>query len=300
MRRKLLIVFLLSLVAAGISSQDTAKMLSTFKRNFAIASLDVKLQILQDAAKTGSEEIGPLYLQAVDFVLGNASFIQGDIRFRQLAMVAVGEITKVEYIDARQSLWTLFQTDEETTMRVSLMNALSVVARGDAEIIGKMNRWQQSQNSVFKTGTIPDLQVVAACVQALGSVGSPSSFPIVFSAMNLGYSDNVTTLARRALLSIQGDFKQLLLGILKSSPLSEKKSALQMALRSEKLDDDEKGEVAEFALDTALSTSASDVLEQEASREMRYEAVSALSVRKWADATEQIVEHFNSTLAEYE
>ncbi len=298
--RKALLIFSLLWSVQGIHSQDSARLLDTFKRNFAIASLDVKLQIIQDAAKASGAEMGPLYLQAIDFVLDNSAFIHADIRFRQLGMIALAEVTRIEYVEARHALWKLFEADEETTMRVAVMNAMSVLVQDDNEIVEMMNGWLQTQNAVFATGTIPDLQVIAACIQSLGKIGVPSSFPIVFSAMTLGYSDGITNLSRQALLGMPGDFTESLLGILEGSPLAEKKVALIMALASDKLDDDEKGEIAEYALTMALRTTARDVLEREATREMRYLAVAALSERKWSKATEFVIEHFNATLAEYE
>ena len=225
MRRILLIILVILCTVNLVYSQDASKLLVTFKRNFAIASLDVKLQILQDAANTGSIEMGPLYLQAIEFVLDNASFIQADIRFRQLAIIALTQITEIGYSNARDVMWDLFRIDEDTTTRVTIMNALSNVVDNEVELIEKMNAWIDSQNTIFKTGKIPDLQVVAACIDALGNIGHPSSFPIIFSAMNLGYSEKITNSAREALLIIQGDFRALLVGILRDSPLPEKKQA---------------------------------------------------------------------------
>lgn len=303
MRKFLLITLVIGLLVLSVQviySQDSEKLLNTYKRNFAIASLDVKLQILQDAANTGSTDMGPLYLQALDFVLDNASFIESDTRFRQLALVAIQQIDEVGFENASYSLWQLFQGDEETVTRVAIMEAMSSAAKSDEEIIDRINQWLEAQNNVFRTGKIPDLQVLATCIQTLGKIGRPSSFPIIFSAMNLGYSDSVAGLAEQALLQIQGDFQELLLGILKNSPLQEKKQALIMALESDRLDDTEKGEVAEAALDIGLHIVTRDVMDQEAARDMRFMSVTALSERKWSKATNLIVEHLNTILAEYE
>ncbi len=293
-------VVMLMLFPLTVWSQKSDKILDAYKRNFAIASLDVKIQILQDAASSNSKNMGPLYLQAIDFVLDNASLIPSDPRFRQLSVIAADEIAKISYQKAKYSLWKLFNLDKETRVRVSVMRALGVVAVGDKEVIESLNKWVEDQNNMFKSGKIPDLQVMAEAMDTLGNLGDPSSFPIVFSAMNLGYSDNITEKAKKALFKIKGDFKEMLIGVIKSQPMNEKKAALVMALASDKLKDDEKGEIAQYALEIGLHTKSNNSLDRKIAREIRYTAVQALSERKWSKATSLVIEHFNATIQEYE
>ncbi len=297
----LIIVMLLMLFPLTVWSQKKDnKILDAYKRNFAIASLDVKIQILQDATKGGSKDMGPLYLQAIDFVLDNSSLIPTDPRFRQLSVIAAKGIEETGYQKAKYSLWKLFKLDKETMTRVAIMRALGTVAVGDKEIIESLNKWVKDQNTLFKAGKIPDLQVVAEAMDTLGKLGDPSSFPIVFSAMNLGYSDNITEKAKKALFEIKGNFKDMLMGVIKNQPLIEKKQALLMALNSDKLKDDEKGEIAQYALEIALNTESHNSLEQKVARDMRFIAIKALSERKWSKATPFVIEHFNATIQEYE
>ncbi len=302
MKRALLFIITILIFFTVTSgwSQDSSKLLEAYKRNFAIASLDVKIQILKDAAKSESKEMGPLYLQAIDFVLDNASLIASDTRFRQLSVIAATQIATIGYEKAKYSLWKLFQLDENTSVRIQTIRALSVVAKGDKEIIESINKWLDARNNSFKSGKIPDLQVVAEVVRSLGELGDPSSFPLLFSSMILGYSDNITTLAKEALFKIKGDLKEMLIGIIKNQPIGEKKAALEMALESEKLTDDEKGEIAQTALDIALDYSANNTLERQTSREIRFIAIRALSERKWSKATDLVIEHLNRTIEEYE
>ncbi len=296
----LITLAMLMLFPLAVWSQKDNKILDAYRRNFAIASLDVKIQILQDATKGGSKDMGPLYLQAIDFVLDNSSLIPTDPRFRQLSVIAAQGIEKTGYQKAKYSLWKLFKIDKATMTRVAIMHALGIVAVGDKEIIENLNEWVKNQNVIFKSGKIPDLQVIAVAMDTLGELGDPSSFPIVFSAMNLGYSDNITAKAKKALFKIKGNFKDMLMGVIKNQPLIEKKQALVMALNSDKLKDDEKGEIAQYALDIALNTESRNSLERKISREIRFAAVRALSERKWSKATSLVIKHFNATIQEYE
>jgi HEAT repeat protein len=281
-------------------AQDAQELLKSYKRNFAIASLEVKVQIIQDAGKAGSREIGPLFQQAVDFVLENYSFLDTDQRFRTLAMAAADQIRSTGYIEARYSIWKLFQTDTSQGVRMSCLNALAVVGKGDPEIAQNLNLWLASQNSVFQTGKIPDVPVILAAVKALGSLGDGSSFAVLFSTMNVGYPADVSRASREALLAIPGDLKKAFLEVLQSSPLPEKRQALEMALDSSRLSDSDKGEIAEFAMDVGLHTAAADNQLKASAREIRFIAARALNARKWTKATPLAIEHFNALLLEYD
>ena len=300
--RRLLIV-LVGLCAAGVvvQAQDATKILDTFRRNFAIASLDVKIQILQDAAngKTASA-MGPLFQQAVDFVTDNASLNPTDARFNQLAAIGAEQIGVINYQAGRDSVWKLFKVTVDTQTLSKAAAALGVVGAGDAGTIANLDYYADSQNSVFASGKTPDLVVLTAVFQALGKLGDPASFPVLFGAMNLGYSDAVSAIARSALLAIKGDFAEMLRGVIRDRPVAEKKIALQMALDSDKLTDDQKAGLAELALDIGLHSSGSDSASKATLRDIRFTAASSLGARKWSHAAGFLIEHLDTTIGEFD
>jgi hypothetical protein len=301
MRRLLCALIAVCAAATAVQAQDATKILDTFRRNFAIASLDVKIQILQDAAagKT-APAMGPLFQQAVDFVTDNASLIPTDARFNQLAAIGAEQIGVVGYQGGRDSVWMLFKVTTDTQTLSKAAAALGVVGAGDADTIANINHYADSQNNVFASGKTPDLVVLTAVFQALGKLGDPTSFPVLFGAMNLGYPDVVTTIARSALLGVKGDFAEMLRGVIKDRPVAEKKIALQMALDSDKLSDDQKAGIAEFALDIGLHFSGSDAANKAVLRDIRFAAASSLGARKWSHATGLIVEHLDMTIGEFD
>jgi hypothetical protein len=301
MRRAICIFIAFTAVASVSFAQDAQKILDTFRRNFAIASLDVKIQILQDAAagKTASA-MGPLYQQAVDFVTDNAGLIPTDARFNQLGGIAAQQIGVVNYTAGKDSVWKLFTVTQDSQTLASAAAALGVVGAGDADTIANLNRYADSQNTVFASGRTPDLAVVAACFKALGALGDPSSFPVLFSSMNLGYPDKVAAIAHDALLIIKGDFKEMLLGVIKGRPLPEKKLALQMSVDSDKLTDEQKAQVCEVALDISLHSTASDAAGKGQLREIRFMAATALGARKWSHATSLLIEHLDMSIGEFD
>ena len=301
MRRAICMCVVFIAVASVSFAQDAQKILDTFKRNFAIASLDVKIQILQDAAagKTASA-MGPLFQQAVDFVVDNASLIPTDGRFNQLAGIGAEQIGVVAYAAGKDSVWKLFQVTLDSQTLAKAAAALGAVGTGDADTIANLNRYVDSQNAFFAAGKTPDMAVVAACFKALGVLGDSSSFPVLFSSMNLGYPDKVAVIAKDALLSIKGDFKEMILGVIKGRPLPEKKLALQMAMDSDKLTDEQKAQVAELALDIGLHSGAPDAAGKGVLRDIRFQAAAVLGARKWSDATGLLIEHLDMSIGEFD
>ncbi len=301
MKRALWILVVLSIPFFSAQAQEASKILDTYRRNFTIASLDVKIQILQDAASgRNAADMGPLYEQALEFVTDNGSLMASDARFNQLAAIAAQQIGVVKYTASKGGLWKLFQIDSDTQTLQNAAVALGVVGAGDADTIANLNHYVDTQNNLFAGGKQPDMIVLAACMQALGSLGDPSSFPILFSAMNVGYPDKITAVAKDALLSIKGDFQALLTGVIKERPLSEKRLALQMALDSDKLTSDQKAQVSQFALDISLHSSAADAAAKDGFRDMRFTAARALGDRAWAPAASLLVEHLDTTIGEFD
>ncbi len=299
MRRPIVIAAMLCFAALAAPAQDAQKVLETFRRNFAIASLDVKIQILQDAAANPSAaELGPLYQQALEFVLENVSLLPLDPRFRQLGEIAADQVAAIRFAPASTALWRLFQDDADTGIRVRTANALGIVAGGDPEAIDRLNRFLDGQNALFAAGKGADLQVVPAILRALGRLGDPSSFPVVFTAMVLGYSEETTAFARESLAAIRGDLRELLSNIVNIGRPAEKLQALQMGVASDRLGDKDKVALAMQGLDVGLHTASAEPAVRASLRAMRVLAAATLRERAWQPASPLLIEHLDQSIAE--
>jgi hypothetical protein len=300
MRKVLCTVAFVAALSGAAWAEDGDKLLASYLRNFAISSLDTKIQILQDAATGGYAGLGPLYTKALDFVLDNGSLLESEDRMKRLATLAIGQIKRTAYDKDHDRLWQLFDITTDVPLRLQVLDALGSVAAGDATTLARLNAFLDGQNALLKTGKVPDTRLVTAAVDALGMLGDASSFPILFSAMTGGYSAEVTAKARDALYSVKGDLKDNLIGIMKTRPLADKRSALELALGSTKLDDAAKAGIAEYALDVGLHTSVRDALEKQTAREIRYVAARLLSEKGWSSASALALEHFDLVQSEYE
>jgi HEAT repeat protein len=294
------LALLLALTAGAGWAQTPQDLLKSYQRNFAIASLDVKVEIVLDAGQRNLKELGPLYLRAVDYVLTNFALLETDQRFRTLALAALTQLRATGFAEARYSVWKLFQTDSSPDVRQSALDTLAVIGRGDPEIARSLTLWLESQNTVFQTGKVPEVPVILAAVKALGALGDPVAFPVLFATMNQGYTDEISKQARLSLLAIPADYRAQFTSILRDSPLPEKQLALGMAMEFPRLSDADKSAIAEFALDVGLHTAASDNESKSLARELRFQAARALTGRRWSKATPLAIEHFDAVLLEYE
>lgn len=298
--KRALSIAMVMLIAGLASAQDAAKILETFKRNFAIASIEVKIQILQDAASNPNvKELGPLFHLAIDFVLDNISIVDTDARFNQLGALAVEQIGSISYAPARASVLRLFLEDTDTDIRTRSVTALGEIGAGDAEVIANLTSFLDRQNSLFASGTIgPDITVIPSLAKVLGKLGDPASFGVLFTAMNLGYSAQISEVAKGALAAIKGDLRQMITDLIRASPPAEKKLALSMALESTRLSPQEKAQVAEFALDVGLHAPAADSASKEPLRQLRYQAAGALGAFAWPKATGLLIENLDMAIME--
>ena len=302
MKIKILILLILASIIVPLAAQEgeSNPRLDSYLRNFARASLSTKLEILQNAEQEGPEGFGPLYVKAIDFVLGNQSLLETDSTMRQLSVLASRLVGEAGYTEGRMRLWRLFEIDTDTSVRNAILRSLSLIGGGDAQIVAELNRWVSSQNTLFLTGQKPNLQVLAQAVTTLGELGDPSSFPILFTTMNLRFSEIISELAEEALFDIDAEFKDLIIQVIEKNVIREKLAALNMALETGELSNDEKGEVAERALEVGLETSSPDATEKTQLREIRFTAIRALTERSWSRATPLVIRHFDITVMEYD
>ncbi|MCF7927582.1 MAG: hypothetical protein K9L68_00705 [Spirochaetales bacterium] len=288
-----------SLVLPAQEGQDPR--VEAYQRNFVQAGMSVKLQVLQDASQEESVNMGPLYQQAVDFLINNSFLLENDTTAGDIAIFAVRLIGDQGYKPARYSVWELFSMYKNTNFRVASMNTLGGIAEGDEKLIQAMNNWLDRRNSIYRTGQTVDQQVVRSCVNNLGELGNPDSFSPIFTTMVLRYSDAVTRAARQALARLDGDYTEHLIQVIKNGSIQERHTALVIGLESEEVSgEDQRGRVAAAALEAALDLDTTQAENYRKLQEMRFTAARVLTELEWSASSDEAVEHLNRTISEYD
>jgi hypothetical protein len=299
---------LLTLAPFVAGAQDDDNLLQILRRNFAIGSLDVKIQVIDDAASMERGGFGPLYDSAIAYVLDNASLWLTDTRFTGMARRAVQQIGIEAYAPSQYSMFRLFLEANEPTLQIDITQAWIKIVESGAEIdrgmVAEINRWLEERNAEFRSGQFPSVSVsvsvpvLSAVIDVLGAFGDESSFAPLFSALYLGYVDEVGEHAQAALAASGGPLAGQLRQILLEAPFEDKLNAYRMALASTTISDAELGDISERALEIGLSTVTRDAVERAVTRELRFLAVAELVELEWARAAPLAIDNFNTVLEE--
>lgn len=265
---------------------------AAIEEHFAATDLGGKIAIV-DAITSHPDPLGgPILVKAVDFLVANLEVLRDEKRVQELAVKASAAIGKILYAPATESMWDLFQRSRSAEVRNSALDSLGIIAKGNSEVSGRLNRWLVSQNLLEETGAAVDQQVIGACVRALGMLEDPSSFSAIFSTMQAGYGETVESEARAALRKVERDFKAQLTNVVVSGGYADRPAALEMAMQEPRFTAAEKGEIAAAALEAALADESSAPGAAESLAAVRLEAVTALGKLDWTPATALLLKSF--------
>ena len=236
----------------------------------------------------------------IDFFLNDPDIIKKNPSVGRILIYSLNEIEEWKYKEAGQSVLDLFLIDTTTTIKISALNALLVTAKGEIELINGLNKWLNRQNTLFLSQMKPDHHVVNLCINTLGMLGDESSFPYIFTAMILVYSDHITGTARQALYLIQGDIKVHLLKIINNGTLFNKYGVLKFTLNEKELDSDTKKDIIKNSLRVAYEVGTPTQDEHEILKKIRYLAIQELIPYKLGEITDLVIKHFKTIKVDYD
>jgi HEAT repeat protein len=276
--------------------------LDSYERNFIRAGLSTKAGILRDAATDdrAAEFIGRLYEFALDFSLRNAEILRDDPDMIALTVLACRGAGNSGHTASVDTLWKVFLAYRDSLTRPEALKALAQLGKGHTQVVENLNQYLANQNNLYRSGMSPDYPTLSACIAALAVLGDPSSFPVLFSAMIAGYPNAITQETARALGSIQGDYKQYLIDVIRKNPPAEKAAAFQAGLGNEHFGNAEKGQLAETALELGLALSSGSGEGDPLVSRLRYAAVSTLTELRWTNASPLVIKHFYQVQADYQ
>ena len=286
-----------------VTAQETAAedpLVAAFRENFTRAGDETKLDILKDSVNYSAELMGPLYKQAVDYAVNNSDQLRANVQLQEISLLAVQLAGTSSYIPAGGSLWDLFENYDETRVRVAILEALGRDKLGNERILNLINRWIDRQITVFRAGGGVNLQVLSRGIQTLGSFRDPSSFGSLLTLSVMGLPDDVTGKAREALLSIEGDYALMSTEVIRNSSPAEKLVALQTAVAREELTKEARAEVCLIALGVGNGLTLSDPANADLIRQLRVLSARTLRGLRWADATGELIRHFDLCVLEYD
>ena len=293
-------MLILMISAVSVYSADNPEVVEAFRKNFTRGSLATKVRVLQDSLEYEDADMSPLYMLSLEFIINNAWMLQNDNLGRDLMFYTIRLLGTNAVSESADDLWKFYQLTDDSSLQIEIMSALGDTAKGKSDIIYGINTWLREYNSAFKSGTSPDNKLIAEVVAALGKLGDPTSFPIVFTTGTIGYSQVVNDSAAEALGKIDGYFTDHIIQVIRTSIPEEKIAALKAAYGQDNLSRDDKASIAIVALDIGLYSDPADSSEEEMLRELRYESVRQIAALNWSGVTDNLVKHFDNTVFELE
>ncbi|MDR1445157.1 MAG: hypothetical protein LBI94_09800 [Treponema sp.] len=284
-------------LGTALGAQES--ILNSYQRNFMRASLSTKAGILLDAAtdERASEFIGQLYEYALNFSLQNADILRGDPDLLNLTVLAARGAGNKGYTQSIDTLWNVFSGFRDSQIRIAALDALAVLAGGNAQILENLNQFLANQNSLYRSNMDVDIPTISACITALGALGGESSFSVLFAVIIAGYPEPLGTQAAAALEKLPGDTKANLTAILQKNPPVEKLAVFRAAISGRRMSDAEKGAFAQTALEIGMQKDAGN---ENALAQLCSLAVQALRDFKWTGAAPAVVQYFYQVQSDYQ
>ncbi len=299
-RRVVLLVVILAVLTPFAFGQETNRALQAYVDRFEESTPEIKLQILETADLLPVEELGPLYTQAIQFVLTSSDQIESDIVIRDIALFATEKIGEAGYAPATSSLWTLFVEYDDNTSRILILDVLGQIGSGDAELILDLNGWVQAQTNLYRGGVLPDQQVFRSSLVALGRLADQSSFPVLLDVQLAQISDAITNEARESFLALPGDYVGEATQTINDRAVANRLPALNYFLSDDTVSAEQGMQIAAGVLAEAVREVLRDPNAIEAQRQLRYRANQAMIETPAPDAVETLVRHFNLTFSDYD
>lgn len=295
-------VIIASVLIIGLATAVVAQVdrLETFQSSFASSNLQTKLEILRAAASEDAAAFGPLYGQALSFVVSNAEDLTSEQLLREIALVAINRIDEAAYTDAVNDLWRLFRLYNETTARIEIAGVLGRLATDSPQTIGYINQWVQTRNNLTRAGTDVDLQVLSAVLQAQGNLGASSSFPSVVDAILVGYPDFVVDDARTALSRLDGVQLEMASAYVLDQDIQDRYEPFAFFVSGDYLSEPDSWELSRVVLSDTLRRRPQELGIQEEARRIRFFAADVIRNASYSEATSEAIRHFNETVLEFE
>ena len=279
--------------AQGFLSSPGETILQSYERIFVRSSLSTKVNVLSDAAndEAAAEFYGQLCELALRFVIDNASLFRDDPDMIGIAIASVRGIGDYAYYPATETLWQAFLRFPDKVIRYEILGVLPEL--DTQSLTGKINEFLVEQNRRNNSGIPADEELLSPLFDILGKNGDESSYPVLF-ASSVMYSGSLEEKAINAIYEIDGNIFDFCIKAIIENPSEEKFSAFNLALSWEKLSGEEKGKLAETAMEVALSIPGD---RRSGIRELSEASLIIIEETGRVRALPQVLKYYNQSLA---
>jgi hypothetical protein len=209
-----------------------------------------------------------------------------------ITVIAVKGVRESGYSPAAETLWQVFLRFPDNVIRYEILTTLPAL---DAPALTeKINTFVTEQNKLYGSGIQSDLQLLRSVFAVLGSIGDSNAYPVLF-ASSLIYPGDPGKEAAAALYTVKGDLNTFLLQVILNNPPVEKLEAFKLIVAQEGLTDQQKGELAETAMEAALQVNDS----RNRFKDLCRLSIGLIRETRWTHAFPLVLKYYNQTLTAY-
>jgi HEAT repeat protein len=292
-KKKIMYAFVFCIVQSVFSQSQDPVVLS-YQRNFIRASITTKIELLNDASRITSVSMTPLYIDALQFVETNYKILGSDTHLLEIAFSAVSKISQWSDPSALIAVKSIFTLIPDSKIRSAAISSILELDGNANDTVLFLNNWFASE--ITKKNMVLDVDTLTICANALGEIASPTSFPILFTAISSPLDSRVIEASRKAINKIDDNYITNILAIITSNDIQQVYTAFSLAMTKETLSDSEKGTVAHAAFSRAIEhgeTNSKQVLP------LISESLEILSLYSWAPSSESVVKYFYKIQSDY-
>jgi hypothetical protein len=291
----IMVIFLVPVLFAqtqGILSSQGETILQSYERIFVRSSLSTKVNVLSDAAndEAAAEFYGQLCDLALGFVIDNASLFRNDPDMINIAIAAVRGAGEYAYYPATEAVWQVFLRFPDRVIRYEILEVLPEL--DTRSLTGQITEFLAEQNRRNSSGMPADEGLLLPLFAILGKTGDESSYPVLF-ASSVMYSGSLEEAAIKAMYEIGGNILDFCFKAIIENPPEEKLSAFKLALSWEGLSGEEKGKLAETALEVSLAIPGD---RRSGIQELSETSLFIIREAGWIRAMPQVVKYYNQSL----
>ena len=300
MQKKVCVFVFVFFSVLPLIAQDDDPVVLSYQRNFIRASINTKLDLLNDASKISTINMTPLYVDALSFTKEFYPVLGNDSQLLDIAMTAASIVATYKDVSALPILRDVFDVIPESRVRVACLGTFSVLLGGHTDDIQYLNDWFNTAISV-KSVSSQDVKTLVACAQTLGKLADVSSFQVLFRAASMDTLDTtIVSAAVAALNSINSKYMDEILGIIAEKDIKQVYAAFSFAMKKDNLPADEKGKIVEAAFTEAVDLKSSGT---EAGNpllgSLLSESLSQLAELHWSPASPAVVKYFYLVQGDY-
>lgn len=273
-------------------------LLSSYRRNFARASISVKLDLIKTASESKDITMLNLFRDALKFVSDSYEVLGNDIQLFEIGGITVEWLGSQKDKLSKEEIKLLFINVQDEGLKISCIKALSELVEpdNDKKFIFYLNNLYENTLKASLADKPVKIELLSAYAETLGKFGDKSSFPVLMKTLIYPANSELVFAVRNALNNIHIDYFEEINAKIEDGDILYIYTLFSSAKDNPKLETAELGKIAEASFNAAIVLTDKNA---GIANELKEESLKILAKLKWQKASESVVKYFYKVRADY-